>query len=112
MPNLSRLNLPADFQDITSQRMLRTLMQDRFWAKLFKLAGVKFSLEDAGDSEFSHAPGRGPSSNGADVAKLSEFQLMINDTSGQAGVVLVSDELKEGTGHTVRFNRQRFGGGG
>jgi hypothetical protein len=110
---ISRLTLPANFQDGVGRRMLTTPIPEFFWDRYLKLARVQKSLEDVSAAEMGISPDRSPSDSGAPPAELASLQLMLNDNSGQAGGILVSDELEAiGTGHSIRFLRPVFSGGG
>lgn len=110
---ISRLSLPQDFEDRISKRMLTAPVPAFFWAKLFKLAGVQFALEGVSAAEMGLTPERSPQNQGAPPRELASLQLMLEDPSGQSSVILVSDELSvQGQGHTIRFNRPVYSGGG
>lgn len=109
----NRLSLPQDFEDKISKRMLTAPVPRFFWAQLFKLAGVRFGLEQTSASEMGLTPERSPANQGAPAPELQSLQLMLEDPTGQAAVIVVSDELAvQGQGHTIRFNRPVFSGGG
>jgi hypothetical protein len=110
---ISRLSLPQDFEDRISKRMLTVPIPDFFWAKLLKLAGVKFDLASLQAQDMGIMPERSPTNQGSDPGELANFQLMLDDPSGVQNLFLVSDEIsQQGMGHTIRFNRPVFAGGG
>lgn len=111
--SLSRLTLPANFQDQISRRMLTAPVPEFFWNRLLDLASTQFDLQSVPASAMGLSPDRAPVDQGASVADIAQLQLMVNDNSGQAAVWLVSDELAaDGQGHTIRFNRPVFSGAG
>jgi len=108
----SRIMLPAEFYDRTSEVVLRQPLPQYLYAKLVYAAAAKAELLRVGPDAFT-SMGRGPSSQGAAYPDTSSMELAL--ASGDAirsDAVLVTEELAGGPGHTIRMNRPVFSGGG
>ena len=108
----SRIQLPAEFFDRTSEVVLRTPLPQFLYAKLLYAAAARAELMRVGPEAFT-SMGRGPSSQGAAYPDPSSMELAL--ASGDAirsDAVVVTEELATGPGHTIRMNRPVFSGGG
>lgn len=110
--SISRIELPTEFYDRTSEIVLRAPLPQFLYAKLVYGAAAQAELRRIGPEAFL-APGR-PSglADGVaypDVATMED--VLADPIRGDA--VVVSDELAAGKiGHTIRMNRPIFAGGG
>lgn len=108
----SRNDLPTEFYDRTSERVLRAPLPQFLYARLVAAAAAQSELKRLGADSFTML-GRGPSMAGASYPDLAGNldQLVTDEIRSDA--VLVTDELAEGRiGHTIRINRPIFAGGG
>lgn len=109
MSTVSRVSVPSEFFDITSQIMLRAPEPSYAYARLLMAASGRAEMLRVGES--NAPPSRALPEQGAAVPDLMDMGLLIGDPI-RAEAIVVSDELGRGPGHTVRFNRPRFAGGG
>lgn len=109
MSTVSRVSVPSEFYDITSQIMLRAPEPSYAYARLLMAAAGRAEMLRVGES--NAPPSRAIPEQGAAVPDLMDMGLLIGDPI-RAEAIVVSDELGRGPGHTVRFNRPRFAGGG
>jgi hypothetical protein len=108
----SRVDLPTEFYDRTSERVLRAPLPQFLYARMVAAAAAQSELKRVGAESFTML-GRGPSSAGASYPDLAGNldQLVTDEIRSDA--VMVTDELAEGRiGHTIRINRPIFAGGG
>jgi len=108
---VSRMTLPQEFFDRTSNMMLRQPEPQYLYAQLVFMANAQAELKKAQAAGAIGLPfaDRQPSSQGAPAIGLDEMQLMLSDSiRGEA--IHVNLELGEGKGpgHTLRFNRPVF----
>lgn len=103
---VSRVTLPSEFYDRTSELMLVQPEPQYVWARLLFMASGQAELRRA--AALGISPDRAIAAIGAQVPDLAEMQLLLSDTvRGEA--ILVSDELGVAKhGHTVRINRPIF----
>lgn len=105
---ISRLTLPAEFYDRTSEIVLKQPEPEYFWARLLYMADAQAQLRRAEALGVPWRQGGGVGTTGASVPDLESMQLILNDTIRGEGII-VSDELAKGkVGHTIRMNRPRF----
>jgi hypothetical protein len=108
----SRIDLPAEFYDRTSDRVLRAPLPQFLYARLVAAAAAQAELKRVGADSFTML-GRGPSTQGAAYPDLASNLDMLVADEIRADAVLVTDELAEGrVGSTIRINRPIFTGGG
>ena len=108
--SVSRLTLPSEFYDRTSEIVLRQPADEFLYAKLLFAASAKAELQRVGPEAFT-PPGKASTAAGAPYPMFSSMQDMIADPV-RADAIMVSDELARGPGHTIRMNRPIFSGGG
>jgi hypothetical protein len=107
---IGRVSLPNEFFDRTSAKMLRQPEPQYLYARLLYMAAGQAELRRGGQLGISAE--RAVGGMGAPVMSLEEMQLMLSDEI-RAEAIVVSDELAPGkVGHTIRFNRPVFSGGG
>jgi len=114
MSAIARVSLPQEFFDITSPKMLIQPEPDYLYARLVFMAFAQAQLQ-RGAISIGISADRGVPTHGAPVPQLEEMQLFLTDTL-RSGAVLVDDSVFGSgpgiVGHTVRFNRPAFSGGG
>lgn len=107
----SRIVLPSEFYDRTSEIVLRTPADEFLYSKLVYAASAKAELARLGPDAFQG--NRGPNgAAGAPYPDFSSFQDLLSNDPVRSDAVMVSEELGKGVGHTIRFNRPIFAGGG
>jgi len=105
--SISRVTLPSEFFDRTSELVLRQPTDEFLYAKLLFGACARAELSRVGAEAF---PGYAPS--GAAYPALADMQAALADPIRSAAIT-VTDELQPGKiGHTLRMNRPIFSGGG
>lgn len=108
--SVSRISLPSEFYDRTSEIVLRQPADEFLYAKLLFGASAKAEIARVGAENFTPA-GQSVQSNGAPYPPFSSMQDMLADAV-RSDAIMVSDELAQGPGHTIRMNRPLFSGGG
>ena len=115
---VTRNQLPQEFFDITSPRMLRQPEPAYMFAGLFFMAEVAAQLKVAGG--FGVGPpiddqggGRGVPDRGAAIPPFEGNQLKFNEADMVAAEAIKVDNSLAGsgqtvTGHTIRWNRPAF----
>jgi hypothetical protein len=101
---LSRLELPAEFYDITSNVLLTQPEPQYLYAQFFKAAQMVDLSASAG--EFG-LPGRSVGGNGADYSSAERDRLMLSNPISSS-VVVGRNNMQGLPGHTLRFNRPSF----
>jgi hypothetical protein len=107
---VSRVTLPAEFFDITSDLMLVQPQPQFFYANLLFAGQAKASLAALG--AFGSDAARAIASGGAGVPALQDMQLKIADSPMAAAIRAVVELGNAKTGHTIRINRPVLSGGG
>lgn len=106
---IDRGSLPQEFQDLTSERMLRAPEPQYFHAMLLKGVIAAQTLSMAGEIGMK-LPGRDMTSAGVDMPAEAFAGLVLNDPSGIFEAVNYYDDFDKAgggmnPGHSIRINR-------
>jgi hypothetical protein len=106
---LDRAGIPAEFQDLTTERMLRPPRPQFFHGTLIKGAIAAQTVKMA-ESMGLPLPGRSDFKMGANIPADVFGSLVLNDPSGLFGAVRYYDEFDRmggmtNPGHAIRINR-------
>jgi hypothetical protein len=109
---IDRSSLPQEFQDLTSERMLRAPEPQYFHAALLKGVIAAQALSMANSLGLA-LPGREPLASGIDAPASAFAGLVLNDPSGIFEAVSYFDDFDRAggamnPGHSVRINRPIF----